>query len=232
MVKFGAVPNRGRSRLFLVALVATVFLLSGCDRLKQIARQPELVKKQQKEITRLDTKIRGLEIQLAGVQQKLQSQHTDFEQRLATLDSSLNSLGTRYAVLDSDVNKHRKCVFQKNSKEVQRLDTDMGPLLVSLDGIETKNGKYTLSLNIGNPAMSEISAFTLHVKYGKEFTPSGSQSYEDWENSLKSVVQPFKEDLKPGMWNTVAVPLGKLQPEESQYITVQMMVDNIKLKKQ
>ena len=232
MVKFGAVPDRGRSRLVLPLLVLVIFLLSGCDKLRQFAQQPETIKKQQKEITRLNTKIQSLQIQLAGVQQELKSYNINIEQRFTTLDSSYNSLATKYAVLDSDVNKHKVCTFRKNSKGVQRLDTDMGQLLVSLDGITASHNDYKLSLNIGNPSMSEISEFTLHLNYGKAFNPSGPDSYESWLQSLKSVVEPYKEHLKPGQWNKIEVPLGKLQPDEVEYITVEIMVDNIILKKQ
>lgn len=232
MIKFGAVSDRGRSRLVLPILVLVIFLLSGCDKIRQMARQPEIIKKQQVDITRLNTKIHNLEMQLAGVRQELKSQHVDIDRRFTTFDSSLNSLATKYAVLDSDVNKHKTCIFQKNSKGVQRLDTDMGPLLVSLAGITADHNRYKLSLNIGNPCMSEISGFTIHLNYGTTYNPSGSSSYADWQKSLKTIVEPFKEHLKPGQWNKIEVPLGKLQSNEVEYITVEMMVDNIILKQQ
>lgn len=232
MVKFGGVPDKGRSRLVLSILVLAVFLLSGCDKLRQLAHQPEIVKKQQQEITRLNTKLRSLQMQLAGVQQELKSQHVDIDQKFTTFDTSLDSLATKYAVLDSDVTKHKRCIFQKDSKGVQRLDTDMGFLLVSLAGITAHHNNYKVSLNIGNPSLSEISEFTLHLKYGKGFNPSGANSYEAWQKSLKSIVEPFKEHLKPGQWNKIEVPLGELQPDDVEYITVEMMVDNIILKQQ
>ncbi len=227
MARSGAVPDRRGSRLILSILVLTVFLLSGCDRLRQLARQPEISKKQQGKIARLEKKIQSLELQLAGVQQEMESQRTNVEQRFSTFDSSLNSLGTRYAVLDSDINKHKSCIFQNNSKEVQRLDTDLGPLLVSLDAITSDNGEYKLILNICNPLMSEISEFGIRLRYGKQFNPSGHDSYDDWLKSLKLIDKSFKQHLKPGQWNKIEVPLGKLQADEVKYVALKMTVDNI-----
>ena len=232
MVKCGEIPDRGRSWLTLYILVLAVILLSGCDKITQLVQQPQIVKKQQERITSLAETIHRLELQLAGVQQALKSEHINVDERFATLDSSLNSLGTKYAVLDSDVNKHKKCIFESSAKGVQRLDTDFGSLFVSLDGITAYHNSSKVNLNIGNPSLSEISEFTLHLSYGKAFNPSGSESYDIWLNSLKSINKPFKEHLKPGQWNKIELPLENLKPEEIKYITVQMTVDNIILKQQ
>ncbi|MDR3569040.1 MAG: DUF3251 domain-containing protein [Syntrophobacteraceae bacterium] len=230
MVTCGAVPGRGKSRLTLSILIFALFLLSGCERLKQLAKQPEIVKRQQEQISRLNGKIHSLELQLAGVHQELNSQRTNTDQRFTAFDSSLNSLGTKYAVLDSDVNKHKICIFQNDFKGVQRLDTDLGSLLISLSGITMSKNSSKLLLNIGNPSTSEFSEFTLRLSYGKTFTPSGPDSYDEWQKSLKTINQTFKEHLIPGQWNKIEVPLGQLQTDDVKYITVQITVDNVILK--
>jgi outer membrane murein-binding lipoprotein Lpp len=230
MVKGGGVPAQGKNRLILCSLIFAVLLLSGCDRLKQLARQPEIVKKQEEQITRLHKKLHSLELQLAGLQQQLNSQGGNVDQRFSTLESSLNSLGTKYAVLDSDVNKHRICIFHDNFKGVQRLDTDMGSLLVSLSGIAASGNRSKLGLNIGNPSTSEVAEFTLNISYGKAFNPSGADSYEEWQKTLKSINESLKDHLKPGQWNKIEVPLGKVPAQDVKYVTVQMTVDNVMLK--
>ena len=232
MVKSGALADRGPSRLIATLLISALFLLSGCERLKQLARQPEIVQKQQVEITRLNARIQSLELRLAGLEQGLNSQQTNTEQRFAVLDSSVNSLGTRYAVLDSNVNKHKLCIFQNDFKGVQRLDTDLGSVLVSLAGMAGSDKHHRLILNIGDPSTAEISEFTLRLTCGKPFNPSGSATYEDWQKSLKVINESFKKQLKPGQWNKIEVPLGELQPEDVKYITVQMTVEAVSLKQE
>ena len=230
MVKSDVVPNRGGSWLIMSILILGVLLLSGYYMFMQLVHGQKIIKKQQGEITSLNVKIRSMGVQLAGVQQELKSQRINSEHRFATVNSSLNLLGTKYAVLNSAVNKYKKCIFHYNSKGVQRLDTDLGSLFVTLNGITAHHNHYVLSLNIGNPYMSEISGFTLLLKYGKAYNPSGSDSYHGWLKSLKTINKSFKKKLKPGQWNEITVSLGKLQPDEVKYITVEMMLDNIILK--
>jgi SMC interacting uncharacterized protein involved in chromosome segregation len=237
MVKFGKVQDHERSQIILPILILAIFLLSGCDKLRQLAHQPEIIQKQQEEIKALNGKISNLEVQLTDIQQELKSQHQNIEQGFAHVDSSLSSLATNldslatsYAVIDSSISKHKTCIFGRTSKGCQRLDTDLGQFLISLAGITKHQNDYKLNLNIGNPSMSEIPWFVLHLSYGKAFNQSESTSYEDWRKSLKSREEQFQEHLKPGQWNKIEVPLGTLQPADLEYIVIGMVVDDIILK--
>lgn len=230
MAKSGVVPIRGRTRLFLAILISATFALSGCDKLRELAHGPQIIKKQQKEITALQAAIHRLQQKLDGVRQDLKSQNSNIDQKFTAFDSSLNSLATKYAGLDSYVNEHKTSVFQNNSKSVQRLDTNLGSFFIFLDGI-TANGDHSeLTLHVGNPYMFEISGFSLHLTYGDAFDPSGHVSYDDWQKSLKSTYEPFKEHLKPGQWNKIEVSLGKTNPDEVKYIAVTMVVDDVVLR--
>lgn len=230
MMKSGAVPIRGGTRLLLAILISATFTLSGCDKLRELAHGPQIIKKQQQEITALHAGIHRLQQQLDGVRQDLKTQNINIDQKFTALDSSLNSLATKYAGLDSYVNEHKISVFQNDSKSVQRLDTNLGSFFVSLDGITANRDHSQLTLQVGNPYMFEISGFSLHLTYGVAFDPSGHVSYDDWQRSLKSTYEPFKEHLKPGQWNKIEVSLGKTNPDEVKYITVTMVVDNVVLR--
>ena len=74
----------------------------------------------------------------------------------------------------------------------QRLDTELGPFLVSVEGIIPYLNGHKLSLNIGNPSMSEFNGFTLKAKWGETFKPKGEVTYADWEESLKSKEEKFR----------------------------------------
>ncbi len=238
MAKYGEDRDQRGSQIILPTLILAILLLSGCDKLKQLTHQQETSQKQQsenieklqEEINTLNKKVYDLEMRLSEIQQEDKSKQLHVEQELSNLSSSLNSLATDYAVLDSSMNKYKLCVFTKNSKGFQRVDTDLGYFFISLAGISERQNNYTLHLNIDSPSMSEIPGFTLKLKCGKAFNPSGSMTHDDWIKSLQSKDEHFTEHLKPGRWNKIDVSLGTVLAEKLEYITIGMVVDNILLK--
>ena len=140
MAKYGEDRDQRGSQIILPTLILAILLLSGCDKLKQLTHQQETSQKQQsgnieklqEEIKTLNKKVYDLEIRLSEIQQEDKSKQLHVEQELSNLSSSLNSLATDYAVLDSSINKYKSCVFTKNSKGFQRVDTDLGYFFISL----------------------------------------------------------------------------------------------------
>ena len=187
MAKYGEDRGQRGNQIILPTLILAILLLSGCDKLKQLTHQQETSQKQQsgnieklqEEIKILNKKVYDLEIRLSEIQQEDKSKQLHVEQKLSNLSLSLNSLANDYAALDSSINKYKSCVFTKNFKGFKRVDTDLGYFFISLAGISQRQNNYTLHLNIGNPSMFEIPGFTLKVKWGKAFNPSGSMTYDD-----------------------------------------------------
>ncbi len=206
--------------------------LGGCDKLSRIAHSPQIVKEQQTEIAHLKAQIHSLQLQLTGVTQELKSERFNNERKITNLDSSFNVLATKYAVLDSDANKYKSCILDDTPKSIHRLDTNFGSLYISSNGIDSNRNSPKLSLNVGNPYMSEISGFTLHMRYGPSFNPSGPDSYTQWLNSLTSMSKSYTKPLKPGKWNKLEIPLATSKPEDIKYIRITITVDNIVLKNQ
>ncbi len=222
MAKYGEDRDQRGSQIILPTLILAILLLSGCDKLKQLTHQQETSQKQQsenieklqEEINTLNKKVYDLEMRLSEIQQEDKSKQLHVEQELSNLSSSLNSLATDYAVLDSSMNKYKLCVFTKNSKGFQRVDTDLGYFFISLVGISERHNNYTLHLNICNPSMYEIPDFILKVKWGKAFNPSGPMAHDDWIKSLQSKEEHFTEHLKPGRWNKIEISLGTVHAEK------------------
>ena len=237
MAKYGEDRDQRGSQIILPTLILAILLLSGCDKLKQLTHQQETsqqqqsgnIEKVQEEIKTLNKKVYDLEIRLSEIPQEDKSKQLHVEQELSNLSSSLNSLATDYAALDSNINKYKSCVFTRNSKGFQRVDTDLGYFFISITGISEHKNNYTLHLNIGNPYMSEIPGFILQLKWGKAFNPSGSVTHDDWIKSLQSKDEHFAEHLKPGRWNKIEVSLGTVLAEKLEYITIGMVVDDILL---
>ena len=237
MAKYGEDRDQRGSQIILPTLILAILLLSGCDKLKQLTHQQETSQKQQsgnieklqEEIKTLNKKVYDLEIRLTEIQQENKSKQLHVEQEFSNLSSSLNSLAIYYAALDSSINKYKSCIFTRNSKGFQRVDTDLGYFFISLAGISERQNNCTLHLNIDNPSMSEISGFILQLKWGKAFNPSGSVTHDDWIKSLQSKDEHFTEHLKPGRWNKIEISLGTVLAEELEYITIGMVVDNILL---
>ncbi|MGC9195712.1 MAG: hypothetical protein ACP5IL_09710 [Syntrophobacteraceae bacterium] len=213
-------------------LFFAILLLGGCDRLSQIAHEPQIIKKQQKEIAALNAQIHSLQLQLTGVTQDFKSESINNQHTMSTFDSSFHVLATKYAELDSDANKYRTCILNNTSKAIHRLDTNFGFLYISSNGIASDHKHCKLSLNIGNPYMSEVSGFTLNMRYGPSFNPSGPDSYTHWFKSLISLSKSFTKPLRPGQWNKLEIPLATLKPDDVKYIRLEITIDNIILTNQ
>jgi len=217
-------------------LVLSFLLLNGCDRLTQLAQQSEVIQNQGKELKVMDGKIENLEKRLNDLQLNydgIKSHCNELEQNLFALQSQhhkdMETLLWKYSLIESTFNKHKSIMVDATHKGVQRLDTDLGSFLVSVDGVTPDFNGHKLNLDIGNPSMAEFNGFTLKAQWGKAFDPNGKVTYADWKESLKSKEVKFTEHLKPGHWNKIDLALAPAKPEQLKYIEIEMEVNYVML---
>jgi uncharacterized lipoprotein YehR (DUF1307 family) len=218
------------------ALVLSFLLLTGCDRLAQLAKQAEVVQKQGEELKVIDGKIDNLEKHLNDLQLNydgIKSHCNELEQKLFELQSKhYEDMGTllyKHSLLESMINRNKSITIDATSKGFQRLDTDLGPFLISVDGVTPYLNGHKLNLRIGNPSMCNFAGFTLKAKWGGAFNQNGEVTYADWEKSLKSKEENFTERLEPGAWNKIEIVLAPAKPEQLEYIEIQMEVNHVLL---
>jgi hypothetical protein len=218
------------------ALILSFLLLNGCDRLTQIAQQPEIIQKQGEELKVMDGKIENLEKHLNDLQLNydgIKSHCNELEHNLSELQSQhhndMETLLWKYSLLESMINKHKSITIDATSKGFQRLDTDLGSFLVAIDGLTPYLNGHKLNLDIGNPSLSEFNGFILKVQWGKAFNPNGKVTYADWKESLKSKEVRFTEHLKPGHWNKIDLALAPAKLDQLEYIEIEMEVNHVLL---
>ncbi len=126
-------------------------------------------------------------------------------------------------------NKSKSITLNAASKGFQRLDTELGPLLVSIESITPYRDGHKLRLNIGNPWMCKFAGFTLKAKWGEAFKAKGKATYADWKKSLKSKEEKFTEILEPGHWNETDIVLDPSKREQLEHIEIEIAVDEVRL---
>ncbi|MGO9018384.1 MAG: hypothetical protein ACLQVJ_08545 [Syntrophobacteraceae bacterium] len=218
------------------ALILSFLLLNGCDRLTQLAQQSEIIQKQGEELKAIDDKIDNLEKRLSDLQlnyDEIKSHCNELEQNLFDLqsqhDKEIIDLQSKYNWMDVQMNVNKSIILNATSKGFQKLDTDLGCFLVSVQGITPYLNGHKLNLNIGNPSTSEFAGFTLKTKWGEAFNPKGNVTYADWKKSLKSKEETFTEHLKAGHWNKIDLVLAPAKPEHLEYIEIEMEVNQVML---
>jgi hypothetical protein len=149
----------------------------------------------------------------------LQSQH----------DKDISDLLVKYSWIEFKMDINKSVTFTATSNGFQKLDTELGSFLISVQGIIPYLNGHKLTLNIGNPSMSEFAGFTLKTKWGEAFNPKGKIIYADWAKSLKSKEEKFTEHLKPGRWNKIDLVLAPAKPEQLEYIEIEMEVNEVVL---
>ena len=184
----------------------------------------------------MNGKIQNLEKRLNDFQLNydgIKSHCNELERNLSELQSQhrkdMETLLWKYTWLESIINRFKSITIDMNYKGFQRLDTDLGSFLVSVDGITPYLNGYKLNIAIGNPSMVEFNGFTLKMQWGKAFDPNGKVTSADWKESLKSKEVKFTEHLKPGHWNKIDLALAPAKPEQLKYIEIEMEVNHVLL---
>jgi prefoldin subunit 5 len=218
------------------ALVLSFLVLNGCDRLSQLAQQSEVIQKQGEELKILSGNIDNLEKRLNDLQSNydgIKSHCNKLQRDLSALqiqhEKDMNELLWNNSSLEYMINKDKSITCNATSKGFQRLDTDLGAFLISVDGVTPYLNGYKLNLRIGNPSMCKFGGFTLKVKWGEDFTSKGKLTYQDWKKSLISKDEKFTEDLECGRWNKVDLVLAPAKPEQLEHIEIEMEVDRVLL---
>jgi hypothetical protein len=146
--------------------------------------------------------------------------------KIETIKKYNEFLASEIYPLKWKVDKYESCHLDPTSKSYQRLDTNTGTFLVSLQDVKPYAGGYKLVLHIGNPYIAQFKGFKLAIKWGKEINYI---KYEDWQKSLRQREVSFTETLLPGTWNKVELAISPATKEETGYLELSMVTDLISL---
>ena len=146
---------------------------------------------------------------------------------LKAMQKDVTDIDSRLAWLEISKESYKTAVLEPSQKGYQRLDSNCGIFLVSVQEVKPYLDGCKITLHIGNPASVTYSGFTLRIRWGKRFEKG--ETFASWQKQLHEKEQKFTEELKPGWWNKVVVTLSPAKPDQFGYLDLSMETDMVKL---
>ena len=125
----------------------------------------------------------------------------------------------------------RKVILDTRSHAFQKVVTNTGIFLISVDKMEAVSNGYRLYLQIGNINYADFRNFTLRLIWGAPWNAGSKLSREQWRQSLMGAEYSFEGRLEKGKWNSVEVDLIPASAQQMEYIECEMGVASIELEK-
>lgn len=190
----------------LLAALLAVLSASAADTQKPGAPQDAA--------SRLQQLVTKLERDVASLQAKVK----ELEDGLGSVQSELWSLeGEKRDTIALDV----------SSRAHQRLDTDFGSFLVSIEDVSPYLNGQRLKLNVGNLSYVTYRGFTITAAWGKKFT--AGMKFADWRPSRQEKEISFTDTLLPGRWNRVDLFLVPASAEQLGFVNITMKTSVVTL---
>jgi hypothetical protein len=116
-------------------------------------------------------------------------------------------------------------------RSYQRLDTDTGFFLVSVEEALPYLNGYRIRLSVGNPSYATYKDYKLTVKWNKayDWAKYTQASYDEWNKAIQEKEISFPDSLKPGAWNSVDLILAPVSPDQLGYLMLSMTTSTVSL---
>ena len=148
------------------------------------------------------------------------SQHVD------TLEKSLQKIQWDAFMKSLEDQGKTRVKLDPTLKSYQKVECNNGPLMVSVDSMESYLDGYKLTLQIGNPSYMTYSGFQVTTFWGPEFqTLAGTNKFTPelsakWQSLQHSNTVSMTDSLLPGKWNWVKVIVAPAKPDEIRNLEV------------
>ena len=149
-------------------------------------------------------------------------------QEIETLKSKL-SLDEYF--LKSKQDRSDAVTLDLTQKAYQRLDTDNGFFLISVEEAVPYLNGYKIHITIGNPSYATYTDYKLKVRYSKSFDwgKYTDASYDEWNKAIQEKEISYPQSLLPGTWNGVDVVLAPVTADQLGYLTLSMTTSTVSL---
>ena len=154
----------------------------------------------------------------------------DLDARITKLEKDLQTLRERVNSLELELEKYDTAEFDLSKlHKYQRINSNNGIFLVSVEDVTRYLNGYKIKLHIGNVTSATFDGFDLSAKWGtKEPDMSGGfAKWSEWYGSLKTKEEKFTQSLLPGIWNNVELILLPATPAELGYLRLKMDTNSI-----
>jgi hypothetical protein len=146
---------------------------------------------------------------------------------LQAMQKDISDLDSRVAMLEISKDPYNTAFLDPSEKGYQRLDSNCGIFLVSVQEVKPYLDGCKITFHIGNPSSVLYPGFRLKLRWGKRHEKG--EKFSDWVNQLQEKEQKFTEELKPGWWNKVVVTVSPAKPDQLGYLELSMKTDMVKL---
>lgn len=184
----------------------------------------------------LDRRVTALEEYVETIPSTLNDFSDHLQQGMAKYAEGLDEGLEHYSVslqegLDERIQlmMHRKIVLNPTSSKYQRIDTNSGVFLISVEKIVRIREGYRLSLNVGNPNFADYRDFKITMMWGAKRHPDSTVPYAQWRASLVGATYTFNGALVKGKWNQVEVDLVPADSRSTEHIECSMEISGVEL---
>jgi len=168
-----------------------------------------------------------------GASQQQRQQLEDLRKDLGDLRKDLESLKSKLEfdefLLVRKQDRADSISLDLTQKTYQRVDTDNGFFLVSVeDAAQYLNG-YKIHLSIGNPSYATYANWKIKVRWSKPYDWSKytQASYEEWNKAIQEKEISYPDSLSPGSWNAVDVVIAPVTADELGFLTLSMTTNSV-----
>lgn len=185
--------------------------------------------------TDIEERVQAVENYIEGFQPALNKFSEDMQNTVHTYNQGLESNLNKYYIklrdkLDQRLSTldNRIIVLDTSGKTFQRVDTDAGMFLVSIEKKELIENGIRLHMNIGNINFADFSDYKIKLVWGKKWTGGeAGDSYAAWRESLTGAEFSFQGALIKGVWNPVKIDLVPADSSKVEYIECGMSVSAV-----
>jgi len=213
---------------FKKILIGAIFCIMGMMIVSPVVFSQDALEERVTQIEKYLDTIRPTLLDFSDqLQKSVQDYTTQLETSLTDFSQGLQAdVDQRLAVVDK-----KSVVLDPTSKEFQRIDTNTGVFLISVDKLEKIDDGYRLALNVGNPNYADYRDFSIQLLWGDKWDGGRIKSYEQWRSSLKGAEYSFQGALKKGQWSRVEVDIAPADSSQLGYIECRMAVLSVEMQK-
>jgi hypothetical protein len=153
----------------------------------------------------------------------LTAQIANLEKQVDELKSTMTIL--EYMISAKAVSKREVSFDTGKTGTYQRIDTDAGSFLISLDTVAEYLDGYKATFQITPMSPITYRGFVLTAVTSRRFEPK--MSFADYKATQKTKEQTFSQSLLPGRWNSVEVLLPGVKATDIGEINIEMSVSTV-----
>ena len=167
---------------------------------------------------------------LAGVPE-IERRVSELEHKVSELEQKVNDHKIDIDFAESRIqaleDPDRSITLDATHTAFQKVETNNGWFLVSVQNVQPYANGQKLSLQIGNPLSATFVGCKLLVTWGRQFKKG--DKYKDWESGLHKEEFTLVNTLQAGHWNSVSITLAPCMPEELAYLVVKIETNVLSL---